>query len=70
MIYHANMCLPKTPEAATNGKYFTQDVIDKIIKDINNTKGYHVVEINNSETCDVLRIEINTDIIDSQMIFN
>ena len=64
MIYHANMQLPKTPEAATNGKYFTQEVIDKLVKSINETTGYHVVEITNSETEDILKIEINTTEID------
>ena len=60
MIYYAKMRLPKTPEAATSGKYFTQDVIDKMIKNINETKGYHVVEITNSETEDILKIEIDS----------
>lgn len=64
MIYHANMRLPKAPEAPTRGRYFTQDVIDKMIKNINETKGYHVVEITNSETEDILKIEINTMEID------
>lgn len=64
MIYHANMRLPKTPETATNGKYFTQEVIDKLVKSINETTGYHVVEITNSETEDILKIEINTTEID------
>ena len=64
MIYHANMRLPKTPEAATNGKYYTQDVINELVKSINETTGYHVVEITNSETEDILKIEINTTEID------
>ena len=64
MIYYANMRLPKTPEAATNGKYFTQRVINKLVKCINETTGYHVVEITNSETEDILKIEINTTEID------
>ena len=64
MIYHANMRLPKTPEAATSGKYFTQEVINKLVKNINETTGYHVVEITNSETEDILKIEINTTEID------
>ena len=60
MIYYANMRLPKAPEAATNGKYFTQEVINKLVKSINETTGYHVVEITNLETEDILKIEINT----------
>ena len=64
MIYYANMRFPKTPEVATNGKYFTQEVIDKLVKCINETTGYHVVEITNSETEDILKIEINTTEID------
>ena len=67
MIYHANMRLPKKPEAAHNGKCFTQEVIDKLVKSINETIGYHVIEITNSETEDVLTIEINTDVIDGIM---
>lgn len=67
MIYYANMCLPKTPEAAKNGKYFTQDVIDKMVKSINETTGYHVIDITNSETEDILKIQINTDVIDGTM---
>ena len=67
MIYHANMRLPKTAEAATNGKYFTQDVIDKLVKSINETTGYHVVEMSDSETEDILKIAINTDVIDGIM---
>ena len=64
MIYHANMRLPKTPEVATGGKYFTQEVINKLVKSINETTGYHVVEITKSETEDILKIEINTTEID------
>ena len=64
MIYHANMRLPKTPEVATDGKYYTQDVINKLVKSINETTGYHVVEITNTETQDILRIEINTVVVD------
>lgn len=67
MIYYANMCLPKTPEAAKHGEYFTQDAIDKLVKSINETTGYHVVEITNSETEDILKIQINTDVIDGIM---
>ena len=68
MIYYANMRLPKKPEAAHNGKCFTQEVIDKLVKSINETKGYHVVEITNSETEDILRIQIDTNVADN-MIF-
>ena len=67
MIYHATVRLPKTPEAATNGKYYTQDVVNKLVKSINETTGYHVVEIKNSETNDVLRIEIDTEKCDNIM---
>ena len=64
MKYYANMRLPKTPEAANNGKYYTQEVINKLVNSINATTGYHVVEITNSETEDILKIEINTMEID------
>lgn len=67
MIYYANMRLPKTPEAAKHGEYFTQDAIDKLVDSINETTGYHVVEITNSETEDILKIQINTDVIDGIM---
>ena len=60
------MRLPKTPEEGLKGggKYYTQEVINKLIKNINETTGYHVVEITNSETADILKIEINTTDID------
>ena len=67
MIYHANMRLPKKPEATHNGKYFTQEVIDNLVRSINETTGYHVIEISNSETEDILTIAINTDVIDGTM---
>lgn len=68
MIYYANMQLPKTPEVATNGKYYTQDVINKLVKSINETTGYHVVEVKNSETHDILRIEIDTEKCDGIIV--
>ena len=69
MKYYANMRLPKTPEEGlkAGGKYYTQDVINKLVQRINETMGYHVVEIKNSETEDILKIEINTDIVDGIM---
>ena len=69
MKYYANMRLPKTPEGGlkTGGNYYTQDVINKLVKSINETTGYHVVEIKNSETEDILTIAINTDVIDGIM---
>ena len=65
-MYYANMRLPKTPEEGlkAGSKYYTQDVINKLVKSINETTGYHVVKISNSETEDILTIAINTDVID------
>ena len=64
MIYYTNIRCPKN-SYNMKGQCFTQDVIDQMVKDINKTKGYHVVEITNSETEDIIKIQINTDVIDN-----
>lgn len=64
MIYYTNIRCPKKSNYNMKGQCFTQEVIDQIVKDINKTKGYHVVEITNSETEDIIKIQINTDVID------
>ena len=67
MIYYTNIICSKKPTPDTRGRCFTQEVIDQMVKDINATKGYHVIEITNSETEDILKIEINTDVIDGRL---
>ena len=66
MIYHANMRLPKKLASGVT-RCYTQEVIDQLVKSINETTGYHVVNISNSETEDILTIAINTDVIDGIM---